>query len=169
MKKNRLHSAAELAAYKTGLLKPESTGDDDQKYIRLAAEFDNFRKRSAKQFAQLTRSANEELILEILDVVDDFQRALESMSSPESDSRIENCENVLAGMKLIYEKLTNVLQNRGVRQIDALYQPFDPNYHEAVMQAPSEEYEAGTVINVVSPGYMFDDRVIRHTKVVVAS
>jgi molecular chaperone GrpE len=169
MKKNKLHPAAELAAYKTGLLKPESTGDDDQKYIRLAAEFDNFRKRSAKQFAQLTRSANEELILEILDVVDDFQRALESMSSPESEDQIVNCENVLAGMKLIYEKITNVLQNRGVRPIDALYKPFDPNYHEAVMQSDSEDYEAGTVINVVSPGYMLDDRVIRHSKVVVAS
>ncbi|UCE65437.1 MAG: nucleotide exchange factor GrpE [Candidatus Zixiibacteriota bacterium] len=169
MKKNKLHPAAELAAYKTGILRPESAAEDEEKYIRLAAEFDNFRKRSSRQYAQLIKSANEELILEILDVVDDFQRALETMSSSESEARLEDCENVLSGMKLIYEKLISVLKNRGVRAIEALNKPFDPNYHEAVMQSPSKDHEAGTVINVVSPGYMLDDKVIRHSKVVVAS
>ena len=169
MKKNRLHPAAELAAYKTGILKPETAAEDEEKYIRLAAEFDNFRKRSSRQYSQLIKNANEELILEILDVVDDFQRALETLSSSESGAKLENCENVLEGMRLIYEKLMSSLRNRGVRAIEALNKPFDPNYHEAVMQSLSEEHETGTVINVVSPGYMLDEKVIRHSKVVVAS
>jgi molecular chaperone GrpE len=169
MKRNKLHPAAELAAYKTGILKSESATKDEEKYIRLAAEFDNFRKRSSRQYVQLMKSANEELILEILNVVDDFQRALNTISSSESEARLENCENLLDGMKMIYEKLKSVLENRGLRAIEALNKPFDPNYHEAVMQAPSEDHETGTVIDVVSEGYMLDDRVIRHSKVVVAS
>ena len=169
MKEKKLHPAAELAAYKMGILIPESATEDREKYIRLAAEFDNFRKRSSKQFAQLIRSANEELILEILNIVDDFERALDSLSSPESAGESDERRNMLAGMKLIYDKLMSTLDNRGVRVIEALEKPFDPNYHEAVMQSPSDEYEAGTVIGVVSPGYMLDDKVIRHTKVVVAS
>jgi len=169
MKEVKLHPAAELAAYKMGIKKPDSAREDEEKYIRLAAEFDNFRKRSSKQFAQLIKSANEELILEILDVIDDFERALETISASDSENRIENCENVLAGMKLIYEKLMVTLKNRDVRVIEALYKPFDPNYHEAVMQSPSEEHEEGTVINIVSPGYMMNEKVIRHAKVVVAS
>ena len=169
MKEVKLHPVAELAAYKMGIKRPDSAGEDEEKYIRLAAEFDNFRKRSSKQFAQLIKSANEELILDILNVVDDFERAIESMSTSESENKSEECENVLAGMKLIYEKLMVALKNRGVRVIEALNKPFDPNYHEAVMQSPSEEHEEGTVINIVSPGYMMDDKVIRHAKVVVAS
>jgi len=169
MKEVKLHPAAELAAYKMGFKKVDSAREDEEKYIRLAAEFDNFRKRSSRQYAQLIKSANEELILEILNVVDDFERAIESVSMSEPEKKAEECGNVLEGMRLIYEKLISMLRNRGVRAIEALDKPFDPNYHEAVMQAPSEEHEEGTVINIVSPGYMMDEKVIRHAKVVVAS
>jgi len=169
MKEIKLNPVAELAAYKTGLKKSDSGREDEERYLRLAAEFDNFRKRSSKQYTQLIKSANEEIILEILNVVDDFERALESLSPKDKRSNSDECENVLSGMRLIYDKLTAVLENRGVRAIPALHQPFDPNYHEAVMQSPSEEHPEGTVINVVSQGYMLDDKVIRHAKVVVAS
>jgi molecular chaperone GrpE len=169
MKEIKLNPVAELAAYKTGILKPDSAREDEERYLRLAAEFDNFRKRSSKQYTQLIKSANEEIILEILNVVDDFERALESLSSADKEGKSEDCENVLAGMRLIYEKLAAVLKNRGVRAIEALNKPFDPNYHEAVMQSSSAEHEEGTVINIVSQGYMLDEKVIRHAKVVVAS
>lgn len=169
MKEIRVNPVAELAAYKTGILKPESAQEDEERYLRLAAEFDNFRKRSSKQYSQLIKSANEEIILDILNVVDDFERALESLASPGKEDKSGNCENILAGMSLIYEKLTAVLKNRGVRTIEALHKPFDPNYHEAVMQSPSGEHDEGTVINVLSQGYMLDEKVIRHAKVVVAS
>jgi molecular chaperone GrpE len=169
MKEIKLNPVAELAAYKTGILKPDGAKEDEERYLRLVAEFDNFRKRSSKQYSQLIKSANEEIILDMLNVVDDFQRALESLSSPDDRNKSEDCENILAGMRLIYDKLTAVLKNRGVREIEALNQPFDPHYHEAVMQSPSEDHEEGTVINVVSQGYMLNDRVLRHAKVVVAS
>ena len=169
MKEIRLNPVAELAAYKMGIKKSDFNREDEEKYLRLVAEFDNFRKRSSKQYTQLIKGANEEIILDILNVVDDFERALESLSVSEDQSKGDGCNNVLTGMRLIYGKLTAVLENRGVRVISALHQPFDPNYHEAVMQTPSEEYPEGTVINVVSQGYMLDDKVIRHAKVVVAS
>ena len=163
----KLHPAAELAAYKTGLLKSPEAEKDKERYIRLAAEFDNFRKRSARQYADIIKNANEELILEILAVLDDFQRALESMSA-DDDKQMGEGENFLAGMKLIYEKLLATLERRGVKPMEVLGKPFDPVYHEAVMQSPSDEDE-GTVISVVSPGYLINDKVIRHARVVVAS
>jgi molecular chaperone GrpE len=169
MNETKLHRAAELAAYKLGVLKSDLSREDEEKYIRLAAEFDNYRKRSSKQFAQVIKNANEELILEVLDVVDDFNRAFETLSSSKADGSSGDRDTLLAGMKLIYDKLLSILNNRGVRIIEALGKPFDPYYHEAVMQSPSDEYDEGSVINVVSPGYMLDDKVIRHAKVVVAS
>ena len=102
-------------------------------------------------------------------IVDDFQRALEAVSSPDAQNKIDNFENLLSGMKLIYDKLMTVLRNKGVREIEALEKPFDPVYHEAVMQSPSENHEPGTVIEVAQPGYMLGEKVIRHSKVIVSS
>lgn len=169
MKEIKLHRAAELAAYKLGILKSDLYKSDDERYVRLAAEFDNYRKRSSKQFTQLVKSANEDLILEILNIVDDFGRAFETISLSDTDDSSRNHENLLAGMKLIYDKLMAILSNRGVHMIEALGKPFDPHYHEAVMQSPSDEHEEGMVMSVISPGYMLDEKVIRHSKVVVAS
>lgn len=163
----KIHPAAELAAYKTGLLKSPEAEKDKERYIRLAAEFDNFRKRTARQYAEIIRNANEELILELLGVLDDFQRALES-TGLDDDRQSREGGNFLEGMKLICEKLLATLKKRGVEPMDVLGKPFDPVYHEAVMQSPSEEDE-GTVISVVLPGYMMNGKVIRHAKVVVAS
>ncbi len=163
----KIHPAAELAAYKTGLLKSPAAEEDEERYIRLAAEFDNFRKRSARQYAEIIKNANEELILELLGILDDFQRALES-TSVDNDKQTGEDENFLPGMKLIYEKLLTTLKKKGVRSMEALGERFDPVYHDAVMQSPSEE-EEGTVISVVSPGYLINDKVIRHARVVVAS
>ena len=163
----KIHPAAELAAYKMGLLKSPAAEEDKERYIRMAAEFDNFRKRTARQYAEIIKNANEELILELLGVLDDFQRALESMSV-DDDKQMGEGENFLAGMKLIYEKLLATLTGRGVKPMDVLGKPFDPVYHEAVMQSPSDE-EEGTIISVVSPGYTINNKVIRHARVVVAS
>ncbi len=163
----KMHPAAELAAYKTGLLKSPAAEEDEERYIRLAAEFDNFRKRSARQYAEIIKNANEELILELLGILDDFQRALES-TSVDDDKQIGEDESFLAGMKLIYEKLLATLKRKGVRSMEVLGKQFDPIYHEAVMQSPSDE-EEGTVVSVVSPGYLINDKVIRHARVVVAS
>jgi molecular chaperone GrpE len=163
-----LHPAAELAAYKTGLAKGSHRVDQEDKYLRLAAEFDNYKKRTARQFADLVKNANEELILDILAVLDDFDRALQTMSDDKGDTQPATANGLLSGMGLIYDKLMNVLKGRGVSQFDPIEQPFDPQYHDAVMQMPSDK-EEGTVIGVISPGYTMNDKVIRHAKVVVAS
>jgi len=164
-KEKKLHPLAELAAIKEKI-KFEKT--DDDKYIRLAAEFDNYKKRTAKQFSELIENANQGLILEILSVVDDFERALESSSPQNHGNNKDNSEVLYNGMKLIYEKLIRTLGNKGVEVMDDLGKQFDPNIHEAVMRAPSEDKEEGTITAVVLPGYKLNNKVIRHAKVVVA-
>jgi molecular chaperone GrpE len=163
----KLHPVAELAAYKTGSLTSSAAEDQKERYIRLAAEFDNFKKRAARQYADIIRNANEELILELLGILDDFQRALESANA-DDDRQMEERGNFLAGMKLIHENLLATLRKKGVTPMEALGKQFDPVYHEAVMQSPSDEDE-GTVIGIVSPGYLINDKIIRHARVVVAS
>ena len=101
----KIHPAAELAAYKTGLLKSPAAEEDEEKYIRLAAEFDNFRKRSARQYAEIIKNANEELILELLGILDDFQRALE-----ESTAALEGLPNdgeIVARIGYAHRRLGN--------------------------------------------------------------
>ena len=163
-----MHPAAELAAYKTGRKKATTDSGMEDRLLRLAAEFDNYKKRTARQFADIVRNANEELIQDLLGVIDDFERALQTVAEGTKQEQQANCETVLSGLKLIYDKLMSALKGRGVERFDALDQPFDPQYHDAVMQMPSEK-EEGTVIGVISPGYLLYDKVIRHAKVVVAS
>jgi molecular chaperone GrpE len=165
-KVRKLHPVAELAAIRE---KIETEKTDGDKYIRLAAEFDNYKKRTAKQFSELIENANQSLILEILSVVDDFERALESSLPKNDDQNSENNVVLYNGMKLIYDKLIGTLRNKGVEVMDDLDKQFDPNIHDAVMQAPSEDKEAGTITAVVSPGYKMNNKVIRHAKVVVAA
>ena len=165
-KEKKLHPVAELAAIKD---KFETEKSNDDQYLRLVAEFDNYKKRTAKQFSDIIENANQSLILEILSVVDDFERALES-SSPENNGDKQSNNDVLYdGMKLIYDKLTATLRNKGVEVMDDLGKQFDPNFHEAVMQVPSEDKEDGTITAVVQPGYKLNSKVIRHAKVVVAT
>jgi len=159
-----LHPAAELAAYKTGIAKPAADEEGDR-YLRLAAEFDNYKKRTARQFAELVKNANEELIGDLLVVIDDFKRAIETASSPDSEGQNQS---FLGGMKMIYDKLLSALQARGVTQFEPTGQAFDPQFHDAVMQMPSDQ-EEGTVIGVIAPGYTLNNKVIRHAKVIVAS
>jgi len=164
----KAHQAAELAAYKTGALKSVDIEDEKDRYLRLAADFDNFKKRTARQYAEIADRANEYLIIELLGVIDDFERALATVSLEQSSGQTAGNRHFVTGMKLIYDKLMSVLKSRDVEPMDALGKQFDPVYHEAVMQSPSEKDE-GTVIEIVSPGYLQKERVIRHAKVVVAS
>ncbi len=164
----KLHAAAELAAYKTGLLKSTALEEKEDKYIRLAAEFDNYKKRTSRQYADVIRNANEELLQDLLDVINDFQRALETLSNSAPDNKNASAEAFQAGIKMVYDKMMAVLKGRGVSQLQVMGQPFDPQFHDAVMQMPSDA-EEGTIIGVVSPGYLLNEKVIRHAKVIVAS
>jgi len=164
----KLHSAAELAALKTGQIGQEELKTQSERYLRLAAEFDNYKKRTSRQYAEIVKNANEDLILDLLGVLDDFGRALQNNNEVKNPDSGTWPESFISGMKLIYDKLMNMLKSRGVAQFDSLEQPFDAQRHDAVMQLPSDK-EEGTIIGVITPGYMMNDKIIRHAKVIVAS
>ena len=132
------------------------------KYLRQAAEFDNYRKRTIKEKAELIKSAAEKLMVAELPVVDDMDRALENMEKGmDADACIE-------GFKLIVHKFKNILTQNGLEKIETDGQEFDTDYHEAIalIPAPSEELK-GKILDCVQPGYKLGDKVIRHAKVAV--
>ncbi len=132
------------------------------KYLRQAAEFDNYRKRTIKEKADLIKSAAEKLMVAELPVVDDMDRALENMEKGmDADACIE-------GFKLIVHKFKNILTQNGLEKIETDGQEFDTDFHEAIalIPAPSEELK-GKILDCVQPGYKLGDKVIRHAKVAV--
>jgi len=136
--------------------------DTKDKFLRGLADFDNYRKRVARERAQLTRCANEDLIKRLLDVVDNIERALDAASES------EDFDGFKKGMELIYDHLKGILTKEGLCPIVCLGEPFDPNYHEAVMALEKEGHESDKVVEEVQKGYMLDGRVIRPSKVVVS-
>lgn len=131
-------------------------------YLRAQAELSNARKRFEKQRAQVYANANADVVAKLLPVLDDFERALESVPSG-----IEE-DGWFSGLKLVHRKLVTILENLNVEAIEAVGQPFNPNYHEALGQQPSDEYESGTVVREMLKGYKLGDRVIRPSLVYVA-
>jgi molecular chaperone GrpE len=140
----------------------EQTKELEDRLLRLAAEFDNYRKRTAKEFGYLVKNANENLILQLLDTLDNFQRALDSAKTS------NDYENFHKGVELIYIHMKDILTKEGLKEIEAIGKPFDPNFHEAVNQAESDEYDEGIVMEELSKGYMLNDRLLRASKVVVS-
>ena len=139
--------------------KSERIHDD---YLRLFSEFDNFRKRKNKEIADLYITAGEKIVLAILPIIDDFERALQHAG--DSDEALAHKE----GMELIYNKFLNILKQNGVQEIEAQGKDFDTDYHEAITRfpAPSEDLK-GKVVDVTEKGYTMGDKVIRYAKVVV--
>src|SRR4030042_3062994 len=136
--------------------------EQHDKYLRLAAEFDNYRKRTMKERIELTQYVSTELITRILPVIDDFERAIDSMRST------QDIDVVRQGIELIYNKFKDYLNQQGVKEIDALNQEFNTDYHDAVTKFPVQENELkGKVMEVVHKGYTLNDKVIRYSKVVV--
>lgn len=136
--------------------------DTKDKFLRGLADFDNYRKRVTRERAQLTKCANEDLIKRLLDVVDNIERALDAASES------EDFDGFKKGMELIYDHLKGILTKEGLCPIVCLGEPFDPNYHEAVMALEKEGHESDKVVEEVQKGYMLDGRVIRPSKVVVS-
>ena len=132
------------------------------KYLRQAAEFDNYRKRTIKEKADLIKSAAERLMVAELPVVDDMDRALENM---EKGADAEAC---IEGFKLIVQKFKNILTQQGLEKIETDGQDFDTDYHEAIalIPAPTEELK-GKILDCVQQGYKLGDKVIRHAKVAI--
>lgn len=134
----------------------------NDKYLRLVAEFDNFRKRNAKERIELTKSAGEEVIKSLLDVVDDSERAVKQMETSEDITQIKE------GIYLVFNKLKNVLQQKGLKAMESKEQEFDTELHEAITEIPAPtEALKGKVLDEVQKGYYLNDKIIRHAKVVV--
>ncbi len=132
------------------------------KFVRKMAEFENYKKRVQQDQIQLINFANEKLIKDLLPVVDDFERTLTF-----SKEELRN-NSVLQGVEMVYNKFMKILSDYGLKKIDALHKPFDFNYHEALLQVPKEDVEPLTVIEEVEKGYLLNDKVIRHSKVIVS-
>lgn len=132
------------------------------RHIRLQAEFDNYRKRTLKERIDLLKTANESLLISLLPVIDDFDRALQTMDSVEEESPVKE------GVRLIYNKFQEFLKQNGVKEIEAKGQDFDTDLHEAITKipAPSEDMK-GKIVDVVQKGYFLNDKVIRFAKVVI--
>lgn len=178
----RDNSAENKPAAETGSAEPRPTAEDglpagesaqineltakltemQDKYIRLSAEFDNYRKRTLREKIDLTKSAGEGVMVTILPVIDDFDRAMNSLRDT------ENCSAVKEGLQLIYNKIGDFLRQNGVSEMDVLDKPFNADIHEAITNmAVEDDGRKGKVIDVIQKGYMLNDKVIRYPKVVV--
>ena len=132
------------------------------KHIRLQADFDNYRKRTLKERMELLKTAGESVLMGILPVIDDFDRAMQTLDLVGEDSHIVD------GMKLIYNKFQEFLKQNGVKEIEAVGQVFNTDLHEAITKIPAPTDDLrGKIIDVVQKGYYLNDKVIRFAKVVV--
>lgn len=134
------------------------------KYLRLYSEFDNFRKRNAKERIDLLKSANEDVIKAILPTLDDFERALKAIGENENNKAARE------GIEIVYHKLYKTLESKGLKAMVSLDAAFDPELHEAITQvpAPSEDMK-GKIIDEIEKGYYLNDKVIRFAKVVTGA
>jgi len=131
--------------------------------LRKAAEFENYRRRTESDIANIIRNANEGLILSLLPVLDDFERSLKHQDDAAQDDAITR------GIQLIYSKLQRILEGHGLVPFDSVGRPFDVEYHDALLQMPSAEHPPQTVLEEIERGYKLNDKVIRHAKVIVSS
>jgi len=141
----------------------EKIDELEDKVKRQMAEFDNFRKRTEKEKSQMFETGAKSVIEKILPVVDNFERGLASV--PEE----ERGKGFADGMNMIYKQLMTELEGLGVKPIEAVGQEFNPEFHNAVMQVESDEYESGVVAQELQKGYMYRDSVVRHSMVAVAT
>lgn len=134
----------------------------EDKYLRQVAEFDNYRKRTIKEKAELIKNGGERAIESILPVLDDFERALANMAKD------ENAAEIMTGIELIYNKFTGILKQNGLQKIETEGADFNTDFHEAIaiIPAPNEALK-GKVLDCVQAGYTLNDKVIRHAKVAV--
>ena len=140
----------------------EKLAEMQDKYIRLSAEFDNYRKRTLKEKIEITKLAGEDLLKQILPFMDDFERALKHMEVS------ENCQGIREGLDLIYSKLSDFLKQQGIKEIEALNCSFDVDLHDAVTKIKvGDESLNGKIVDVLLKGYYLKDKVIRHSKVVI--
>jgi molecular chaperone GrpE len=136
-----------------------------ERLLRVSAEFENFKKRSTREMDELRKFSNQALVKDLLPIVDNLELALKS--SEESGQDVDS--KLREGVDLTRKEILKIFEKYNVKQIEALGEPFDPNYHEAVMREESDRYGENTVISELQKGYLMHDRLIRPTMVVVAT
>ena len=142
----------------------QSLSELRDKQLRLLAEFENYKKRSMKERGDLVSFASKDVLMSLLPVLDDFDRAKKSADNPNTDERFSD------GVSMVYARLYTVLQSQGLKVMDSTGQPFDPELHDAITEIPAPTPELkGKVIDTVEKGYILNDKIIRHAKVVVGN
>jgi molecular chaperone GrpE len=136
--------------------------DHKDRLLRKAAEFENYKRRTENDQLNLFKYAAESFIIKLLPVIDDFERSLQHIDSSKDVAAIKE------GIYLVYDKFKRLLEDQGVAKIDAVGKPFDVHFHEAIMQRPDEKAEPHTVLDEIESGYIYKDRVLRHSKVIVS-
>lgn len=131
--------------------------------LRKAADFDNFRKRAEAEYTAVIKNANEDLLLSLLPTLDDLLRSLKSGKDQ------KDYDAFYRGVELIYNKFSRTLENEGLVPFESVGKPFDVHFHDALLQIPREDVPPHTVVEEVERGFMLNDRVLRHAKVVVSS
>ena len=139
----------------------EETVNFEDRYMRLAAEFENYKKRSEREKAEFLKRANESLVAEMLPVLDNLERAVEASDGAD-------VQTMQQGLEMVLDQLRKGLAKFGLEEIEAMGKPFDPQLHEAMMQQEDPDAEAGTVLSQYQKGYRFRDRLLRPAMVVVA-
>lgn len=138
----------------------EELKEAKDKYLRLMAEFENFKRRNAKERMELIQTAGKDIVQSLLDVLDDSDRAAKQLETSEDIAVIKE------GISLVFNKLRNTLQQKGLKVMESQGEEFNPDIHEAITEIPAAGME-GKVIDVIQPGYYLNDKLIRHAKVVV--
>ncbi|MBN1154826.1 nucleotide exchange factor GrpE [candidate division KSB1 bacterium] len=132
----------------------------NDKYLRLLAEFENYKKRREREISEFREYANISLVEELLSVLDDMERSLNSHEKL-------SAESLHQGVELIYKKFLSILERKGLEQIKAKGEKFDPELHDALMQIQDETRESNTIVEEVTKGYKFNKKIVRHSKVIV--
>jgi molecular chaperone GrpE len=133
------------------------------KYVRKVAEFENFKRRTENDQLNLLKYAAESFIIKLLPVIDDFERSMQHVKDAKELSTIEE------GIKLVYNKLIKTLEEQGVKKIEAVGKQFDVHFHEAILQQPNDSVPPNTVLEEIQCGYLYKDKVIRHSQVIVSA
>jgi molecular chaperone GrpE len=140
-----------------------SVNELKEKHLRLLAEFDNYKKRTSRERYELLNTASKNVLLALLPVIDDFERAIKVGEANHDESHTE-------GIRMIYNRLVNVMQSQGLKAMESTNETFDPDLHEAITEVPVEDPALkGKVIETVEKGYWLHDKIIRHAKVVVGN
>jgi len=141
----------------------EKNNELNDKYLRLYSEFDNYRKRTIKEKIDLQKSASQDLIVDLLPVIDDFERALQAFEEHKVN------DETIKGIELIYNKLFNLLVRKGLEPMNSMGTEFNTDYHEAITNIQADDDMKGKVVDVIQKGYLLNDKVLRFAQVVVGN